>query len=185
MSDILLLYASHYGQTRSIAARIARRLGDAGHEVDLVNVRDKAARPRALGYDMVILGSRIELGRHAPEILEFIRANRDDMRGIPTAFFSVSMAASTPNAGADPENYLAKTFALTDWRPSQQISFAGALPYRQYGWFLRQVMKRISRRAGHTTDTSRDHVFTDLAAVDAFADRLAQRLGPGEAVAYA
>jgi uncharacterized membrane protein len=48
--------------------------------------------------------------------------------------------------------------------------------HRKYGWFLRLTMKRISKRAGHTTDTTRDHVFTDYVAVAAFADRIAERL---------
>jgi hypothetical protein len=34
-------------------------------------------------------------------------------------------------------------------------------------------MKRIARAAGHTTDTSRDHDFTDWEAVGRFAEAIA------------
>jgi menaquinone-dependent protoporphyrinogen IX oxidase len=33
-------------------------------------------------------------------------------------------------------------------------------------------MKRIALAAGHSTDTSRDHAYTDWSRVDAFADRV-------------
>ena len=35
-------------------------------------------------------------------------------------------------------------------------------------------MKLISKRAGHPTDTSRDHEMTDWASVGAFADAIAE-----------
>lgn len=58
----------------------------------------------------MILGSRIELGHHAPEITDHIRRYRDQLDRIPTAFFSVSMAAAVPFAGLDPRGYLMKMF---------------------------------------------------------------------------
>lgn len=178
MSRILVVYSSHYGQTCAIANRIAQRLREAhGHEVHVADAGEgwkQVARPEA--YDAVIVGSRVEVGRHAPAVVAYLKAYGDALAQRPTAFFSVSMAASTPGAGADPAGYLGKLFAELGWTPSESIALAGALPYRKYGWFLRRVMKQISKRAGHTTDTSRDHVFTDDAAVVAFADRIAARL---------
>lgn len=47
--------------------------------------------------------------------------------------------------------------------------FAGAVPFTKYNVLLRFVMKRIQRKAGHSTDTSRDHVYTDWTAVEGFA----------------
>jgi menaquinone-dependent protoporphyrinogen oxidase len=58
------------------------------------------------------------------------------------------------------------------------------MAFTQYGPVLRWVMKRISRGRGGPTDTSRDHEMTDWAAVDQFAERLAQGLvasGPAAA----
>ena len=172
MSDVLILYASHYGQTRTIAERIGRRLLERGHDVDLVSVDDKNARPRALGYDLVVVGSRVEFGKHARSVLEFVRANSEDLRAIPTAFFSVSMSAARESG--DPNGYLRTMFTSLGWRPTEWTAFAGALPYRKYNPILRFVMKRINGASGSTTDTSRDHVFTDEAVVDAFAERLAR-----------
>jgi menaquinone-dependent protoporphyrinogen oxidase len=172
MSRILLVYASHFGQTFAIASRIAQRLRDIGNHVEVANA-DVGLRmlPPPDDYDAVILGSRVELSRHAREILDYIRVYRDALTRLPTGFFSVSMAAA--NGGADPGNHLAKTFGELEWHPTEAAAFAGALAYRRYGWLTRQVMKAISKREGRTTDTSRDHVFTDWTAVVKFADRIA------------
>src|SRR5262249_29107365 len=110
--------------------------------------------------------------------LGYIRLHRDELARMPTAFFSVSMSAARPNAGLDPSGYMAAMFDSLDWHPVQCAAFAGALPYRRYGRLMRFVMKRISRGAGHTTDTSCNHEFTNWAEVAAFADKIDYIIGP-------
>lgn len=167
MARILVLFASSYGHTRDIAWTIERHLRRRGHAVDLVDVRQTAPSPGE--YDLVVIGSRVELGRHARGIHRYVRRHREALDATPSAFFSVSMSA----AGPKPDSYLDAFIAETGWHPGRSISFAGALPYTQYNPILRFVMKRISRQAGHTTDTSRDHDFTDWGAVRSFSDAIA------------
>jgi menaquinone-dependent protoporphyrinogen oxidase len=173
MSRVLLLYASHYGQTRRIAEHLAAVLRTRDHEVELADARAGTPRlPAPERYDVVVLGSRVEFGRHATDILEYIRSHREALSRMPTAFFSVNMASARPGAGTDPSGYLAATFEDLEWHPVQAISVAGGLPYRRYGRIMRFVMRRIARGAGHTTDTSRNHEFTSWSAVDSFADKI-------------
>ena len=167
MARILLLFASSYGHTRDIAWAIERHLRRRGHVVDLVDSRHAAPSPSE--YDLVVIGSRVELGRHAAAIRRYVRRHRAELERAPSAFFSVSMSA----AGPGPDGYLDAFIAETGWHPGRSISFAGALPYTQYNPIVRFVMKRISRKAGRTTDTSRDHDFTDWRAVRSFADAIA------------
>lgn len=122
MSRILIAHASRFGQTRTLAASIADRLRARGHDVDVACARD-VELPAPLGYDAVILGSRIELGHHAPEITDYIRNYRDHLDRIPTAFFSVSIAAAVPFAGLDPRGYLMKTFHDLNWLPDHAAAF--------------------------------------------------------------
>jgi len=169
MARILIMFASSYGQTRLIAETIASQLRHRGHQVELADAFGH--RPPAPGsYDAVMLGSRVHLGRHASEVLEYMVEHRGALAERPTAMFSVSMAAAG-TAEADPNGYLATLFGAVGWWPSLSIAFGGALPYRRYGAVTRFVMKHISRRHGHSTDTSRNHEFTDWDAVVAFADR--------------
>ena len=167
MARILLLFASSYGHTRDIAWAIERHLRRRGHAVDLVDARQSAPDPGE--YDVAVIGSRVEFGRHAPSIRRYVRRHLAALARMPSAFFSVSMSAA--NGGPDPA--LEAFSARTGWRPGRAVSFAGALPYTHYNPLLRFVMKRISRKAGHTTDTSRDHDFTDWEAVRAFANAIA------------
>jgi menaquinone-dependent protoporphyrinogen oxidase len=168
----LIVFASHFGQTRAVAERIFERLKAAGHQVDLAD----AARPNTPvpeNYDLVILGSRVEVGRHASDIHNYVMRHHAVLTDMPTAFFSVSMAAAKPDAGPDPNGYMSALFEDLDWRPTRMAVFAGGLPYRKYNVILRFIMKQISKSAGHTTDTSRNHEFTQWPRVDAFADELA------------
>ena len=63
----------------------------------------------------------------------------------------------------------------TGWRPARVFPVAGALAYTRYNVLVRFVMKRIARKAGAPTDTTRDHELTDWRDVDRFAAVLAPR----------
>ncbi len=172
MSKVLVIYATHYGQTREIAMKIAERLRERGAQTDVLDARYAQQLPAPDGYDAVVLGSRVEMGRHASSLVDYIRAHRDVLERIPTGFFSVSMAAASPNAGSDPNGYITGLISKLDWRPACSVAFAGGLPYRKYGWLMRTIMKRISKSANHTTDTTRNHDFTDWDQVREFADEM-------------
>jgi menaquinone-dependent protoporphyrinogen oxidase len=174
MSRILVVYASSYGQTKKIAGALAGELRRSGHVVELADAF-AGPPPPVEDYDAVVLGSRIQFGVHARPILHYITSNRAALEDIPSYFFSVSMSAAGASS-LDPEGYLEKLFAVTHWRPRAAIAIAGGLPYRRYGWALRIVMKMISRRGGHATDTSRDHEDTDWAQVQRFASSIAAEL---------
>lgn len=178
MGQILIAYASHYGQTEKIATHLADQLRQQGHEVALVDARASDV-PAPKRFDLVVLGSRVEAGQHATEIRKYIREHIAVLEVMPTAFFSVSMAAAAENCGPDPSGYLQTTFSDLGWTPSRSIAFAGGLPYRKYGWFMRFVMKRISQSANRTTDTSRNHEMTDWDAVRRFGEELASLTTPG------
>ena len=63
--------------------------------------------------------------------------------------------------------------AQTGFRPALRECIAGAIKYTQYNFLLRWYMKKASRMNGGSTDTSRDHEYTDWAQVRAFADQFA------------
>lgn len=179
MSRILIAYASSFGQTRKIASTLAAELRDRGHEVELADAL-LAPPPPVEDYDAVVIGSRVQFGLHARPLLEYILANRAELHATPSYAFVVSMAAAGAT-DADPNGYIARLLALTHWQPRIAAAFAGGLPYRSYNWFLRFVMKLISRSAGHSTDTRCDHEYTDWAQVGHFAADIARDLAPRQA----
>jgi len=174
MPRILVVYASSHGQTRKIARALGDELRRAGHEVEIADAL-RAAPPPIADYDAVVLGSRVQFGVHARRLVEYLTENRAELTTTPSYFFSVSMSAAG-DTSPDPQGYLEKLFTTTRWRPRLAGVFAGALPYRDYHFLLRWIMKKISQRGGHTTDTRRNHEYTDWRQVQRFAADLARDL---------
>jgi menaquinone-dependent protoporphyrinogen oxidase len=81
-------------------------------------------------------------------------------------------------AGRDVAGVVDTFFRQTGWHPRWTEPVAGALLYTQYNFFIRFVMKQISKRAGGSVDTSRDHEYTDWAALEHFAGTLVSELTP-------
>ena len=92
---------------------------------------------------------------------------------------SLAAHGDTENARAYVENFEQQTV----WRPAQVGLFSGALLYRQYGFLKRLMMKKIvsSKPGGLSTDTSRDHEYTDWEQVKRFAEDFLKRLAPADA----
>ena len=179
MSRILILHASSHGSTRAIAGAIASRLIELGHEADLRDLLAKGAPvPAPAGYDAVVIGARVHGGKHPEQVMRYVHEHGRELAGMPSAFFSVSLsAASRDSKGRQAAEGLLEQFCeTTGWRPRHRASFAGTLAYTRYNWLTRFVMKRISARSGGSTDTSRDHEYTDWSQVALFAGALAAEL---------
>ena len=177
MSSILILFATTEGHTARIAERIAQRLRDKGHEVEIHRADAVPAGLEPAGYDGVIVGSSIHYGHHPRFLNALVRRFRTALTARPSAFFSVSLSAG----GARPKleaarRYLETFLRQVDWHPAQTATFAGALQYSKYGVFKRLLMRMIAGIAGDDTDMTRDYEYTDWNAVDRFADEFAQRL---------
>jgi menaquinone-dependent protoporphyrinogen oxidase len=183
MTRILVLYASSYGQTKKIAERLAAAWEGRGLEVDVRSIRDRSP-PAPDGFDAVVLGSRLAM-TYSGAILRYARAHRAALARIPTAFFSVSMSAASPDPRG-PAGARAKIQEFLDqagWSPTHVASFAGALPYTRYDPLTRFILKRISATTGVATDASRDHEYTDWKQVDELANQLAGSLVGARSVA--
>jgi menaquinone-dependent protoporphyrinogen oxidase len=186
MFEVPVFYASTEGQTRRIAERIADRLTARGLSSAAIDVAGAAAA--MIDWRFVrgaLLGASLHAGQHQKAALQFVKAHLRELNDRPSAFFSVSLAAASKHPKeVDAARGIAADFVLqTGWHPDTAICLAGRLAYTQYGFFKRQVMKRIARKEGGPTDTSRDHEYTDWAAVDRFANEFATRLQMPHAVA--
>ena len=78
-------------------------------------------------------------------------------------------------AHAEAERAIEKFFAATGFRANSHKAVADALRYTQYNWLVRLVMKHISKTEGVSTDTSRDHEYTDWIDLDRFIDAVLKR----------
>jgi len=180
-----IVFATREGQTRRIAERIATDLRRAGADVDVIDLG--AQHPSDLSkYESVCVASSVHLGKHERAVVEFVTGHRADLERVSAAFVSVSLSEAgvedvkrseteRQRSAADVQRMIDDFVKETGWRPARVFPVAGALAYTRYNVFLRFVMKRIARKAGGPTDTSRDHELTDWAAVDRFAGELVSR----------
>lgn len=183
MSRISILYDSRRGQTEKIALRIAEVLRDGGDRAVVQSIVATTESLNPAQYECVIIGASVHGGKHSRAVTTFVRHQFSQLTKKPAFFFSVSLSAAgvseqqQANARGCLENFLGDT----GWRPSESVTFAGALLYRKYNWFLRWMMKRIARKEGGDTDSSRDYEYTDWKAVEEFARRCSAAVGPERA----
>lgn len=177
MAQVLIVYATRYGQTGRIAARMAERLREAGHEVEL-SPAALARVPQA--GELVIVGAPVYAGRYPRTLRAWLRRVRDALGPGRGVFFNVSGSACSgdPRGREQALAHALHFLAELRWEPARVEAFAGAIPYTRYGWLTRWMMRRIIGRAGGDTDASRDYEYTDWAAVDRFARELG-RTAPG------
>ena len=180
MKPVLVLYATREGQSRKVAAHVSHMLSESSSVTS--ELLDAAELPGSFDlarYVAVVLVASVHMGKHEGEMLRFVRKNRATLAHMPTALLSLSLS----HAGAqdplrtpaqrekglhDTAMMIERFFVDTGFRTPRVLPVAGALVYTKYGPFVRFLMKRIARAEGASTDTTRDHEFTDFAAVERF-----------------
>lgn len=166
---ILIPYGTSEGHTGKIAVFIADVIHDHGHSVDVVDVR-RAPDPLPSSYDGVVVGASIHLGKHDRHVVKYVKTNLDVLESLPTAFFSVSLAAHGDPSEAG--SYVQRFEDQTGWRPPRVALLGGALLYTHYGFVKRHMMKKIATESPGDlgTDLSRDYVYTEWDEVQRFAE---------------
>src|SRR5215813_10973692 len=91
MANVLVAYATHDGQTRKIAERIATVLRVHRHVVELLDAT--LSREVDLSrFDAVFIGSPVRAQSYLRAVVRFVRAHRIELERMPTLFFSVNLA---------------------------------------------------------------------------------------------
>lgn len=178
MAKILIPYATTEGQTARIAEYAADVVHGHGHQARAVDI-GVSGDTVPDGYDGVIVGASIHMGRHDKSMSDYVRKHRVALEQLPSALFSVSLAAHGDTEEA--ESYVEEFEQETGWRPRHVALFGGALLYTQYGFLKRHLMKKIARdKPGDLgTDTSRDYVYTEWDGVRRFVEDFLEELPPG------
>jgi menaquinone-dependent protoporphyrinogen oxidase len=164
-----------YGTTDGHTAKVARSLADGlrreGAEVDIVDARDDDRGPT--GYDGVIVAASLHAGGYQRSVGRWVRTHVWVLDGKQTAFVSVCLGVlqHDPAVDRDIEATIEKFLTSAGWQPKVRKIVAGALLYTRYNWIKSWVMRRIVKKAGGDTDTSRDYVYTDWKDLQVFATR--------------
>ena len=163
MTRILIVFTSRHGHTATIARRLAATLRAAGAEVVLAAPEDAHDLH---AFDAVIAGGAIHMERHDDALVAWAREHALTLNGMPSGFFSVSLTVLDDPGAA--RGYVERFEEDTGWTPRRKVCLAGALQYRAYSFFTRQMIRQIAAAKRLSTDTSRDHEYTDWGQVEAF-----------------
>jgi menaquinone-dependent protoporphyrinogen oxidase len=94
-----------------------------GHEADTVDLKGSVS-PEPDDYDAVIVGASIHMGKHEDYVLDFVRENRNALERLPSAIFSVSMAAHDNVEEA--EGYIEEFVRESGWQPTTRLASSAA-----------------------------------------------------------
>jgi menaquinone-dependent protoporphyrinogen oxidase len=172
MMNVLIIYGTIEGQTRKIATFMADRVRDQGNEVSLVDSTDMPTNLDVGIFDAVIAAGSVHNGHHQGGLLEFVRRHVKGLQALPTAFVSVSLSMASDEAQdrLDAAACADQFLDVAGWKPSVTHLVAGALRYTQYDFFKGWMLKMIAGAKGASTDTSKDHEFTDWRDLETFVD---------------
>ena len=184
-----VFFATREGHARKIAGRVAAHIRAHGVDTDVLDVRRLRSPVDWSQYALACVTASVHRGPHEREMIAFARRDRDELTHVRAVFLSVTLseagaedptapAGRRAQAAADARRMIDVFIAETGWRPARTLPVAGALAYTRYNFLVRFVMKRIARQQGVSTDTSRDHEFTNWPAVDAVVDQLFHPAAP-------
>jgi len=192
MKPYLVLYATREGHTERIGRHLLALLLKRGIAAKLEQAGQQSETFQLSNYQGAIIAASVHLQQHEIEIVRFVKGHREELEAMPTVFLSVSLSEAGAEdedapperrvqAAADAQRMIDTFLEQTRWHPSKIKAVAGALLYSKYNFLLRLVMKRIARKAGAETDTSRDYEYTDWAALDRLVDELLAETANGQA----
>jgi menaquinone-dependent protoporphyrinogen IX oxidase len=117
LGELLVTYDSGYGATAFVAETIVESLTEKGLKVDF--------RPVGLeelsGYDKLIIGSPIRLGRCTPRIRKFLKKNLTALQSMQVAFFFTCMSVTHHESDKELPLYIDPSFDDPD-KPPARIS---------------------------------------------------------------
>ena len=176
MPRILVVYGTTDGQTAKIAHAIGDTLRTHGTDADVVDAGTAVPGPE--DYAAVVVAASVHAGGYQRSVRRWVRTHAQTLNAKPTAFVSVCLGVlqKEPEVQQELSAILDRFLTVSGWRPTVTKSVAGALPYTRYNLIKRLVMKRIVRKAGGDTDTSRDYEYTDWNDLRALGVQFAQRV---------
>ena len=146
---ILVAYASRKGSTAEIAQAVGKELVSAGYIVDIAEMKTAVT---LAGYDAVVIGAPVYMGKVEKDISKFVAKNRDRLASIPVAAFAVGIAPVAPQIEPVEKVLDDLTKAVSPIQPVAAAVFAGKLDPDKMSFIERQMTSLMKVRTGDFRD---------------------------------
>jgi menaquinone-dependent protoporphyrinogen oxidase len=144
---VLVTAASKHGATLEIAQAIARELEQQDAVVEHVAIDDVSGLD---GYDAVVLGSAVYMGRWLEPARELVRRHADDLAARPTWLFSSGPVGDPPRPEEDEAVDVRELVEAT--QAVGHRLFAGRIDRRKLGFAERAVLRAVGAKEGDYRD---------------------------------
>lgn len=173
---ILCVYSTTEGQTAKVMDFVAARLRGAGDEVTLLEAGAVGALD-VTAFDGAILAASVHVGMYQKPLVEFARVHADWLKRVPSAFLSVSLAASSSDTEElkSLETITEGFRAHTGWTDAEIHHVAGAFRFKGYDFFKGWLMRVIAWEKGMKVTPGQDLELTDWSALGSTVDALRAR----------
>lgn len=143
----LVAFGTRYGSTARLAQVIGEELRGKGYEVDVQDLRDGAGKG-VKGYDLVVLGSPVFIGKWTKEAQEFIEASAPDLAGRRVALFvSCSDVLFPEKVDAGRKTYLEDVASkIPGLTPVAMGMFGGVIDFGRYSTLTKVLLAGVGTK---------------------------------------
>jgi menaquinone-dependent protoporphyrinogen oxidase len=164
---VLIIYATIEGQTGKIAKFAENLVRDVGHEVSIVDTREKVSDLDLERIDAVILAAPVHERRHPLPFEVVLSANSKELENRRTLMLSVSLSAAFPEGHEEAQEYLTEMKMRAGFSPDAELLVAGAVRGSKYDYFASQIVRHVVLRGRDVDENADEHEFTDWDALAA------------------
>jgi menaquinone-dependent protoporphyrinogen oxidase len=184
MTKALIVYGTRYGAAASTSEEIAKILRNEGIEVQVVNAKEEKIKD-ITGYDLVIVGSGIQISRWTSEPEKFLKNFQKDLAKKKIALFVCCGSASQALNEEKPETiekarrkYLEEKAAQYNLQPVALGFFGGVYNYNKEPWWAKKAMEADRPKIAAAYKETQPGVYDtrDWNAIRSWAKELAQKV---------
>jgi len=165
--NVLIIYATIEGQTGKIAKFAEELVRDAGHQVSIVDSREKVSDLDLEGIDAVILAAPVHERRHPLPFEVVLSANSNELEKRRTLMLSISLSAAFPEGLEEAQEYLTEMKMRAGFTPDEEMLVAGAIRSDKYDYFASQIVRHVVLRGRDVDANATEHEFTNWDALTA------------------
>lgn len=177
----MIVYGTRYGAAASTSQEIANILRQKGLEVEVVNAKEEKIKDVAK-YDLVIVGSGIQIHRWTGEPEDFLKKYQQQLANKKVALFVCCGSASDKDKPGAAEQarrkYLEEKAAKYHLQPVALGLFGGVFNFNKVPWFAKKGLEAERPKIAAAYKETEPGVYDtrDLNAVRAWAEELAQKI---------
>ena len=150
MNKVLIVYGTRYGATAESSQVIADTLRQEGFEVKVVDAKKEKVQSVS-EFDLIIVGSGIQMGKWTSEPEDFIKKHQMELSGKKVALF-VSCGSANPLSEGEQktkemtngrQKYLENKATEFNLKPIALGYFGGCYDFNKMSWFLKRTLSSI------------------------------------------